>query len=41
MLQVPRVEPMGVMQLEPRQQSPLMVHEPPAGTHVVPPSGAA
>jgi hypothetical protein len=31
-LHVPRVEPTSVMQLEPRQQSPVTVHEPPPGT---------
>lgn len=38
--QIPWVEPMSWMQLEPIQQSPLIEHGPPAGTHEdgVPPS---
>jgi hypothetical protein len=38
-LQVPRVDPGAVMQLEPTQQSALMVQAPPDGTQLVPPSG--
>ena len=33
-LQVPRVDPSSVRQLEPRQQSPVTVHEPPLGTQL-------
>jgi hypothetical protein len=35
-LQVPFVEPSGATHVEPRQQSPLMVQEPPAGMHGAP-----
>jgi hypothetical protein len=33
--QVPTVEPGGTIHSVPRQQSPLIVHEPPAGSQVV------
>jgi hypothetical protein len=33
MLQVPFVEPRGSTQVDPGQQSALMLHDPPAGTH--------
>jgi len=38
-LHVPRVDPAAVMQLEPTQQSALMVQAPLDGTQLVPPSG--
>lgn len=38
-LQMPLVEPIGRMHVEPRQQSALIVQPPSGGTQVVPPSG--